>query len=156
MSTLQPEIRTSKRFERLTDAHVLTMISGGILIMMCLAAVLFMGDSGFNKPQMFLDILNRMRFGKNTKEDLDVLNQHVCNNMSDMDFYITVTSRNDVADKINESKLAEIDDKEYCFEAEKEGVIKTKDIPAPEVLKLKVGAQVIFCRNDYTLCINNR
>ena len=58
MSTLQPEIRTSKRFERLTDAHVLTMISGGILIMMCLAAVLFMGDSGFNKPQMFLDILN--------------------------------------------------------------------------------------------------
>ena len=58
MSTLQPEIRTSKRFERLTDAHVLKMISGGILIMMCLAAVLFMGDSGFNKPQMFLDILN--------------------------------------------------------------------------------------------------
>ena len=58
MSTLQPKIRTSKRFERLTDAHVLTMISGGILIMMCLAAVLFMGDSGFNKPQMFLDILN--------------------------------------------------------------------------------------------------
>ncbi len=58
MSTLQPEIRTSKRFERLTDAHVLTMISGGILIMMCLASVLFMGDSGFNKPQMFLDILN--------------------------------------------------------------------------------------------------
>ena len=42
----------------MTDAHVLTMISGGILIMMCLAAVLFMGDSGFNKPQMFLDILN--------------------------------------------------------------------------------------------------
>lgn len=105
--------------------------------------------------KVFLDILNRMRLGRNTKEDLDVLNQHVCNNMSDKDFYITVTSRNDVADKINESKLDEIDDKEYCFEAEKEGVIKTKDIPAPEVLKLKVGAQVIFCRNDYSHgCVN--
>ena len=58
MSNVQPDLRTKKRFERLTDAQVLTMISGGILILMSVAAVLFMGDSGFNKPQMFLDILN--------------------------------------------------------------------------------------------------
>ena len=58
MLTNQPELRMRKRFERLTDAQVLTMISGGILFLMCIAAVLFMGDSGFNKPQMFLDILN--------------------------------------------------------------------------------------------------
>lgn len=105
--------------------------------------------------KVFLDILNRMRFGSNTWEDLHILNQHVCDNMSSKDYYITVTSRNDMADKINEAKLEEIQSEEFCYEGEKEGEIKNKDIPVPETLRLKVGAQVIFCRNDYSHgCVN--
>ena len=105
--------------------------------------------------QVFLGILNRMRLGENTNEDFATLNQHICNNMSAKDYYITVTSRNDVADKINFDRLAEIDSEEFCYEAEKEGTIKASDIPVPEKLKLKVGAQVIFCRNDYSHgCVN--
>ena len=42
----------------MTDAQLLTMISGGILLVLCIGSVLFMGNSGFNKPQMFLDIVN--------------------------------------------------------------------------------------------------
>lgn len=103
----------------------------------------------------FLGILNRMRLGESTWADVEVLNQHVCKNMLKKDYYITVTSRNDTADKINESKLAEIDAEEFCYKGESEGVIKAKDIPVPEILKLKVGAQVIFCRNDYAHgCVN--
>lgn len=105
--------------------------------------------------KVFLGILNRMRLGENTNEDFATLNQHICNNMSAKDYYITVTSRNDVADKINFDRLAEIDSEEFCYEAEKEGTIKASDIPVPEKLKLKVGAQVIFCRNDYSHgCVN--
>lgn len=105
--------------------------------------------------KVFLDILNRMRFGNNTWEDLNVLNQHVCNNMLAKDYYITVTSRNDVADRINEAKLDEIQSEEFCYKGEKKGEIKAKDIPVPETLRLKVGAQVIFCRNDYSHgCVN--
>lgn len=97
----------------------------------------------------FLDILNRMRIGENTQEDLGILNEHVSENDSDRDFSITVTSYNNRADSINESKLAEIDSEEFCYEGKTEGKIKTQDIPAPAILKLKVGAQVIFCRNYY-------
>lgn len=104
---------------------------------------------------VFLGILNRMRIGESTWADVEVLNQHICKNMTEKDYYITVTSRNDTADKINESKLAEIDAEEFCYKGESEGVIKAKDIPVPEILKLKVGAQVIFCRNDYAHgCVN--
>lgn len=105
--------------------------------------------------QVFLGILNRMRLGENINGDFAILNQHVCNNMSTKDYYITVTSRNDVADKINFDRLAEIESEEFCYEAEKEGTIKASDIPVPENLKLKVGAQVIFCRNVYSHgCVN--
>ncbi len=58
MTRIQQNAGTGKRFERLTDAQLLTMISAGILLILCVGSVLFMGDSGFNKPQMFLDIVN--------------------------------------------------------------------------------------------------
>lgn len=100
--------------------------------------------------EKFLNILNRMRMGENTTDDLDVLNQHIVDGTSSDDYAITLTSRNDTADNINEAKLAALSGEEFCYEGEKTGEIKTQDIPAPAVLKLKVGAQVIFCRNDYT------
>ena len=100
--------------------------------------------------EKFLNILNRMRLGENTTDDLDVLNQHIVDGTSSGDYAITLTSRNDTADNINEAKLAALSGEEFCYEGEKTGEIKTQDIPAPAVLKLKVGAQVIFCRNDYT------
>lgn len=100
--------------------------------------------------EKFLNILNRMRMGENTTDDLDVLNQHIVDGTSSGDYAITLTSRNDTADNINEAKLAALSGEEFCYEGEKDGEIKTQDIPAPAVLKLKVGAQVIFCRNDYT------
>ena len=105
--------------------------------------------------KLFLDILNRMRLGENTMEDIDVLNSNVCNNMTEKDYFITLTSYNRVANRINEAKLAEIDAKEYCYEGVIEGEIKASDIPVPIMLKLKVGAQVIFCRNDFSHgCVN--
>lgn len=105
--------------------------------------------------KLFLDILNRMRLGENTMEDIDVLNSNVCNNMTEKDYFITLTSYNRVANRINEAKLAEIDAKEYCYEGVIEGEIKATDIPVPIMLKLKVGAQVIFCRNDFSHgCVN--
>ena len=105
--------------------------------------------------KLFLDILNRLRFGENTWGDLDILNKRVCKNMSGKDFYITVTSKNDTADEINKVRLAELEDKEFCYEGISEGEIKINDIPVPEKLFLKEGAQVIFCRNDYANgCVN--
>ncbi len=97
----------------------------------------------------FLDILNRMRVGENTQEDLNVLNERVSSNDEVGDFSVTLTAYVKMADSINVHKLDVIDAEEFCYEGIIEGDFRAQDSPAPVDLRLKVGAQVIFCRNDY-------
>lgn len=97
----------------------------------------------------FLDILDRMRLGENTEKDLDVLNRHVSSDDKVGDYSVILTARVNTADGINDQKLNEIESEEFCYEGEISGKFKSQDVPVPITLKLKVGAQVIFCRNDY-------
>ena len=98
----------------------------------------------------FVGILNRMRVGDSLLEDLKTINQHVVNVDERKDFSVRLTAYNNMADLINEKKLNELESKEYFYDGIIEGKFKRNDCPVPERLKLKVGAQVIFCRNDYT------
>jgi tetratricopeptide (TPR) repeat protein len=61
---------------------------------------------------------------------------------------ITLASRNCTADAINEKCLAGIDSDEYVFEGTVTGKFDEKRFPVDLTLKLKVGAQVMFTRND--------
>ena len=61
---------------------------------------------------------------------------------------ITLASRNCTADAINEKCLAEIDSDEYIYEGTVTGKFDEKRFPVDLTLKLKVGAQVMFTRND--------
>lgn len=97
----------------------------------------------------FLDILNRMRAGENTGEDLSILNQHVSSDDKVGDYSVTLTAYVKMADGINDKKLDDIEAEEFCYEGEVEGEFRMQDSPVPVELRLKVGAQVIFCRNDY-------
>lgn len=97
----------------------------------------------------FLNILNRMRLGENTEEDLSKLNRHVCYNNELGDFSVTLTAYVNIADTINNQKLDDIDSEEFCYIGHINGHFRIQDSPAPMELRLKVGAQVIFCRNDY-------
>ena len=58
-ATVHPDLRKSrKRFERLTDAQLLTIISALIFIVMYMAAIWLMPEKAkFYKPQVFIDIL---------------------------------------------------------------------------------------------------
>jgi simple sugar transport system permease protein len=56
MTAMQPDLRKKKKFERLTDAQLLTIISGGIFLLMYGAALLLIEE--FQKPQVFFDITN--------------------------------------------------------------------------------------------------
>ena len=97
----------------------------------------------------FLEILNRMRVGENTREDMNTLNQHVSSDDEVGDFSVALTAYIKVADGINHRKLDELDAEEYRYEGIVEGDFRMQDSPVPVDLRLKVGAQVIFCRNDY-------
>lgn len=103
----------------------------------------------------FVDILNRMRIGEITDNDLEILNRHVTKT-SDLEAYsVILTSYNRRAEKINQEKLDALAGEERIYEGIVCEDFHTSDCPAPVQLRLKIGAQVIFCRNDYnTKCAN--
>ena len=103
----------------------------------------------------FINILNKMRNGTIQTEDLELLNKHVCNTNDCSDFSVILTGYNGTAAKINDKKLNNIIAEEFCYTGETKGTFRRFDYPAPESLRLKIGAQVIFCRNDYLHgCVN--
>ena len=107
------------------------------------------------KDQPFLDILDRMRVGENKQEDFEIINEHVSSDDKVGDYSVTLTAYNKVAENINEIRLDDIEAEEFCYEGDLEGKFKMQDAPVPVKLKLKVGAQVIFCRNDFTRGVVN-
>ena len=103
----------------------------------------------------FIEILNKMRIGEIGDEELALLNSHVKSDDNVGDYSVILTAFNRMAEKINDTRLEKIDNEEFLYEGIKTGKFKSGDCPAPEKLKLKIGAQVIFCRNDYTSgCVN--
>ena len=101
------------------------------------------------KDLRFLEILDRMRLGENTNEDLEILNGQVSSNDKVGDFAVILTAYVKMADGINEKKLDDIDSEEFCYQGDIEGDFRIQDTPVAMELRLKVGAQVIFCRNDF-------
>jgi len=64
------------------------------------------------------------------------------------DTYITLTTHNYKADQINAEELSKIKGKIYTFEAEIQGEYPEKSYPTEKVLELKIGAKVMFLKND--------
>ena len=64
------------------------------------------------------------------------------------DAYITLTTHNYKADRINTEELAMLKGKTYRFEAEIRGDYPEKSYPTEKTLELKIGAKVMFLKND--------
>lgn len=95
----------------------------------------------------FLHILENIRFDRATSDDLSCLNTRVCLPPKE-DMIITLCSVNRVVESINQKKLDEIDSELYIYEGAVSGKFDSNRLPVEKMLKLKVGAQVIFTRND--------
>ena len=98
--------------------------------------------------QSFIDILNRIRNAEATREDLDILNARSAGEMDSAQRYITLTTHNHKADRINADELQKLPGKCSVFKGEIEGDFPDKSLPTDPVLQLKEGAQVMFIRND--------
>lgn len=96
----------------------------------------------------FLRILENVRLNKATPENLMHLNERVCMPTKNDGAVITLASLNKTADSINQKRLAEIDSEEFTYEGTVTGKFEEKRFPVDLTLKLKVGAQVMFTRND--------
>ncbi len=98
----------------------------------------------------FIEILNQVRNNCLDAKNLDMLNSRYLPdfNPNDNDGYITLTTHNYQADDINEEKLKSIKSDMLIFKAKVQGVFPENAYPTKEVLELKVGAQVMFVKND--------
>lgn len=100
------------------------------------------------EDEKFLRILEDVRMNKTTPEDLMHLNGRVCQPTEEDGAVITLASLNRTADAINQQKLSEIDSDEFVYEGTVTGKFEEKRFPVDMTLRLKVGAQVMFTRND--------
>ncbi|MFQ3574698.1 MAG: DEAD/DEAH box helicase, partial [Thermodesulfovibrionales bacterium] len=99
--------------------------------------------------EVFIRILNSIRNNTITDEDIEIINRRYHPDFQDeKDFYVYLTTTNDVADSINSMKLQSIDGKLYSYEAIVGGNFNLKDLPTSLDLKIKKGAQVMLLNND--------
>lgn len=98
----------------------------------------------------FIDILNQVRNNCINEQGLNVLNSRYFPDFehNDKEGYITLTTHNFQADEINDRKLAAIKSETVTFTAKIEGIFPENAFPTKETLELKVGAQVMFVKND--------
>ncbi|MEO8907420.1 MAG: AAA family ATPase [Microbacteriaceae bacterium] len=95
----------------------------------------------------FKAMLNAVRHGRVTKEIADRLNSAGARPGPD-DGTITLATRNDTVNRINASALKRLPGRVLSAKAEITGDFGNRTYPADETLELKVGAQVMFLRND--------
>lgn len=98
----------------------------------------------------FLDLLNAVRNGRMTPSQFAALNSRVdpAFNPPDSEGYIRLVTHNREADAFNRERLTALPGSLRSFHAEVEGSFPETSYPAESDLILKVGAQVMFIKND--------
>ena len=99
---------------------------------------------------IFLNILNEIRFGQ-----LSFEHQHLLENRIDPNIgfqknseFITLTTHVRKADELNTKQLQLLPGKERTFDAIIDGEFQPNSYPTDATLRLKIGAQVMFLKND--------
>lgn len=101
----------------------------------------------------FISVLNNLRNNKIASEDMQLLNQYV---KPDFDLkankgYITLTTHNAKADTINSQALLDLSGEVLSYTPEIVGDFPEKLFPVDEFLHIKVGAQIMFIKNDLSM-----
>lgn len=98
----------------------------------------------------FIDLLARVRDKNIDNQTLSTLNERYDPQFDppQSEGYITLTSHNHTARRINDSKLAAIAEREHSYRADIQGDFPEHLYPTDAILKLKTGAQVMFTKND--------
>ncbi|MBS4064619.1 MAG: helix-turn-helix domain-containing protein [Chitinophagaceae bacterium] len=102
------------------------------------------------KEESFVQLLNKVRNNYMEREDFEQLNNRYIPGFRPAadEKYITLTSHNNQADQINQSKLQSLSAPAFTYSAKIEGDFPEHLYPAENELVLKEGAQVMFLKND--------
>ena len=99
---------------------------------------------------VFIDILNEVRNNKLSQSSADELNKRYQPDFipNENDGYISLTTHNNKATRTNKLELDKLKTKSQIYKAVVEGNFPEHAYPNNERLELKVGAQVMFVKND--------
>lgn len=99
----------------------------------------------------FVGVLDHIRNNTVGATDLQLLNTRYGTQIeeSEADMYITLATRRDNVDHINDKKLAELPGEPVTFSGEITGDFPESSLPTSQELVLKPGAQIIFIKNDF-------
>lgn len=100
------------------------------------------------KDARFIELLSRIRHNTASEDDIKALNARLHAVFPDDSFCISLTTTNQMADKINMAGLNKINAPSYLSHAVADGSFKQEYYPAAEELELKTGAQIMFLNND--------
>lgn len=95
----------------------------------------------------FIRLLDEIRMGDIDYDSLTALNENVDPDF-DQEGYIYLSPRNATMQRINQQKLAELPNEERTYLPTITGEYNPNNMPTDPVLRIKVGAQVIFVKND--------
>jgi hypothetical protein len=102
------------------------------------------------KDDEFIELLNNLRNNRFTEQNIALLNSKVINDPQcfDKSGCITLSTHNAKADEINAKELLKLTSKTVEYSAEITGDFPEHIFPLDQQLELKVGAQVMFVKND--------
>lgn len=98
----------------------------------------------------FISVLNNLRNNKISESDVLTLNKFVNPHFDALkeEGYITLTTHNAKADEMNAKALRSLKEKSFMYNAEITGDFPQHLYPIEASMELKVGAQVMFIKND--------
>ena len=102
------------------------------------------------KDERFITLLNQVRNNELDEDGMQILESRYQPTFrrSKQDGYIILTTHNNKASEINTEELSSLDSILFTYEAEVQDEFSDRAYPAEVMLHLKVGAQVMFIRND--------
>lgn len=100
--------------------------------------------------ETFIRLLNNLRNNISTEEDFLLLKSYYKEHYksSPNDNYITLTTHNSKADRMNRDHLKALQGKSFFYHANIEREFAEGAYPIEKTLELKIGAQVMFIKND--------
>ena len=98
----------------------------------------------------FIGLLDRIRQNHATDADLQSINARVnqCSKQKENGFEITLATRRDTVDYINDLHLSELEGDSTIFKGHIKGDFPETSLPAPMELEINPCDQVIFIKND--------
>lgn len=106
------------------------------------------------KDNRFVKVLSAIRRDYKSNIAIDILNKVCRYEHIAPENYVQITPYNEVSNATNNRKLAEIDSELKTYYGTVEGKFNPNNFPVDQTLKLKVGAQIMVCKNISPSIVN--